>query len=116
MEEINSAAMLAAKRSVGVTPEMNLREHVTCMPSPMLIRLPTLALKPRGDVTRSPKQGYQWPHKKDFCPPKTLEKKSHIKAWIGGPVTHVAGRVFLDAALDNVHLTLAALTGRVVAR
>ena len=21
------------------------------------------ALKPRGDVTRSPKQGYQWPHK-----------------------------------------------------
>ena len=31
---------------------------------------PTLALKPRGDVTRSPKQGYQWPHKKDSCPPK----------------------------------------------
>ena len=26
---------------------------------------PTLALKPRGDVTRSPKQGYQWPYKKD---------------------------------------------------
>ena len=24
---------------------------------------PTLALKPRGDITRSPKQGYQWPHK-----------------------------------------------------
>ena len=22
---------------------------------------PTLALKPRGDVTRDPKQGYQWP-------------------------------------------------------
>ena len=31
---------------------------------------PTLALKPRGDVTRSLKQGYQWPHKKDSCPPK----------------------------------------------
>ena len=24
---------------------------------------PTLALKLRGDVTRSQKQGYQWPHK-----------------------------------------------------
>ena len=24
----------------------------------------TLALKPRADVTRSPKQGYQWPHKR----------------------------------------------------
>ena len=23
---------------------------------------PSLALKPRGDVTRSPKQGYQWTH------------------------------------------------------
>ena len=30
----------------------------------------TLALKPRGDIIRSPKQGYQWPHKKDSCPPK----------------------------------------------
>ena len=26
--------MLAAKRSAGVTPEVNLREHVTCMPLP----------------------------------------------------------------------------------
>ena len=34
------------------------------------IRLPTLALKPRGDVTIIPKQGYQWPHKKDSCPSK----------------------------------------------
>ena len=30
----------------------------------------TLALKPRADVTRSPKQGYQWPNKKDLCPQK----------------------------------------------
>ena len=36
---------------------------------------PTLALKPRGDVTGSPKQGYQWPHKKDSCPPKIFKKK-----------------------------------------
>ena len=27
----------------------------------------TSHLKPRGDVTRSPKQGYQWPYKKDYC-------------------------------------------------
>ena len=30
----------------------------------------TLALKLRADVTRSPKQGYQWPHEKDMCPTK----------------------------------------------
>ena len=36
---------------------------------------PTLALKPRGDITRSPKQGYQWPNKKDSCPPKIFKKK-----------------------------------------
>ena len=33
------------------------------------IKLPTLALKPSGDVTRSPKQEYQWSHKKDMFPP-----------------------------------------------
>ena len=36
----------------------------------------TLALKPRADVTRSPKQGYQWPREKDMCPTKTLTKKN----------------------------------------
>ena len=46
VEENGLVTMLVAKRSVGVTPEMNLRERVTCMPLPS-IRLPTLALKPR---------------------------------------------------------------------
>ena len=34
----------------------------------------TLVLKPWEDVTRSPKQGYQWLHKKDLYPP--IKKKS----------------------------------------
>ena len=68
--------MLAIKRSAGVAPEVNLREHVTHMPPPSANKAePTLALKPRGDVTKSPKQGYQWPHKKDSCPPKISKKK-----------------------------------------
>ena len=37
---------------------------VTRMPQISKIRLPTLALIPRGDITRSPEQGYQGPHKK----------------------------------------------------
>ena len=39
------------------------------------MRLPTLALKPRGNITRNPKQGYQWLQKKDFCPPKCLTEQ-----------------------------------------
>ena len=39
-------------------------------PPPSANKLLTLALKPRGGYARSPKQGYQWPHKKDLCPPK----------------------------------------------
>ena len=45
------------------------------MPPQARIRLPTLALKPKGDIIRSPKQGYQWPHKKDPCPLKFKKKK-----------------------------------------
>ena len=37
---------------------------------------PTLALKPRGDVTRNPKQGYQWPQKRTCVRQKTLKKKN----------------------------------------
>ena len=35
MEQIGLAAMLVAKRSAGVTPEVNLREHVTHTPEEM---------------------------------------------------------------------------------
>ena len=35
-----------------------------------------LALKPSGDVTRSPKQGYQWPHEKDMSSKNSKKKKS----------------------------------------
>ena len=34
----------------------------------MQARGSTLALKPRADVTRNPKQGYQWPHNKGLMP------------------------------------------------
>ena len=58
------AAMLALYTGKGVVPEVNLRECILRTPLPSANKAePTLALKPRGDVTRSPKQGYQWPHK-----------------------------------------------------
>ena len=40
---------------------------------------PTLALKPRGDVTRSPKQGYQWPHKWTCVQQKIFKKNNKKK-------------------------------------
>ena len=45
----------------------------------MQIRQPTLALKPRGDITRNPKQGYQWPQNRTHVSAqKTLKKKCHV--------------------------------------
>ena len=67
-----SAAMLAIKRLAGVAPEVNLRNS---MQARKHASESTLALKPRADVTRSSKQGYQWPHKKDMCPPKSKKKQ-----------------------------------------
>ena len=60
------AAMLALYTGKCVAPEVNLRERrsISCTPPQSSNKAePTLALKPRGDITRSPKQGYQWPHK-----------------------------------------------------
>ena len=49
--------------------------------SAMGIRQPSLALKPKGDVTRNPKQGYQWPQNRDMsmCPPKIFKKKERCQ-------------------------------------
>ena len=75
----DSADMLAAKRSVGVTPDVSLRGCVTSVK-----RLPTLALKPRRDITRSPIQVYQWPHKKGLCHPRHFLKikKPRMYEWL----------------------------------
>ena len=51
------AAMLALKRLAGVAPEVNLKEHPSCMPLPSanIGCLSTLSLKPKGDTIKSPK-------------------------------------------------------------
>ena len=36
----------------------------------------TLALKHMADITRSPRQGYQWPHEKNLCPPEITKKNN----------------------------------------
>ena len=66
VEENVSAAILAAKRSAGVASEVNLGEHITHMPPPSAYI--------HTYITRSTKQGYQWPHKKDLYPPNFFLK------------------------------------------
>ena len=68
--------MLAIYTGRGVTPEVNLRERISHMPPQSSNKAePTLALKPRGDVTRGPKQGYQWPQKWT-CVQQKFKKKN----------------------------------------
>ena len=79
MEEIGSVAMLATKRLAGVAPKVNLREHEShnmYASTKCEIRMPTLALKPRGDVTRSPKRGLSVAPQKGLMSFKFFLKKS----------------------------------------
>ena len=56
--------MLTCTQSAGVAPEVNLRNSVQARKCAS--EKSTLALKPRTDITRSPKQGYQWPMKRTY--------------------------------------------------
>ena len=64
LDQDGSAAMHSVKRSVGVTPEVNLRNP--------LHEGSALALKLKADISRNPKQRHQWPQGKDLCPPKKI--------------------------------------------
>ena len=75
VEENGLAAILATKRSAGVTQEVNLRKCVTHMPPISVNKSDQSGFEPRGDVIRSPEQGYQWSHKKKLCPPKAYKKE-----------------------------------------
>ena len=71
--------MLAIYTGRHVTPEVNLRERISHTPLQSLNKAePTLALKPRGDITKSPKQGYQWPQKWTCVQQKFKKKKKVI--------------------------------------
>ena len=96
------AAMMATKRSVGVTPEVNLRECATL--SQVRIRLPTLTLNPRGNTTRSPKvqnMGISGPTKKRLMPPPQKKTFQHTCQWRNGDwqrrFLHSNGHPCLDA-------------------
>ena len=49
--------MLTVKRLAGAAPEVNLRNPLHAN------ERFTLALKSMAEVAKSPKHGYQWPHK-----------------------------------------------------
>ena len=65
--------MLTSIQSAGVAPEVNLRNRAQARKRAS--EKSTLVLKHKADITRSPKQGYQWPLKKDSCPTKILKKR-----------------------------------------
>ena len=58
----------------------------------------TLTSKIRADVTRSPKQGYQWSHKKEWCPPIIFLKK-----W-GSNLRHIFSIVIYFRIWDSRNL------------
>ena len=65
----------AAKRSASVAPEVDLRECTLHSPLQKVNKAePTLALNPRGNVTRNPKQGYKWPQKRTCLSAKKSRK------------------------------------------
>ena len=71
--------MLAIYIGRGVAPEVNLRERISHMPLKSSNKAePTLALKPRGDVTRNLKQRYQRPQKWTCVQQKFKKKKKFV--------------------------------------
>ena len=65
---------LRVQRSFSVRPQTIICYMVCGATLPVVVRN-NPNLKPKGDVTRNLKQGYQRPHKKDSCPPKIFKKK-----------------------------------------
>ena len=64
VEENSPAAMLGIKRSVGVTPEVNLGMCKTPTSPPSMNKVAHSGLKLKGDISRSPNRGISGPTKK----------------------------------------------------
>ena len=60
----------------GVAPEANLGECTSCSPLRSVNKATRSALKPRADITRLPKQRYQWPHERTPIPTSFKNKNA----------------------------------------
>ena len=69
------AAILISIQSADVTLEVNLRITTGEKAHKHGIQL---GCKTKTDVTRSPKQGYYWPYKKDLCFPKNSDEFNEL--------------------------------------
>ena len=74
MEEIGSAAMLAIKRLAGVTPEVNLREHVTYMPLPSMNKAAYFGFETQGRHPQKSKIGLSVAPQKGLVFSKNFKK------------------------------------------
>ena len=75
-EENVSAAMLAAKRSPGVAPDVNLRTHVMCIPLPGVNESAHSGFETRRRHYQKSKTGVSVAPQKYLCPPKKEIKNS----------------------------------------
>ena len=90
-----TGCMPAAKRSACVLPEVDLRECTLNSPLQKANKTePTLALKPRGDVTRNPKQGCQWPQKRTCVPKNFFKKRNKNKFNLQQKLTEVCDHIY----------------------
>ena len=69
LEENGSAAMLAAKGSAGVTPNVNLSECTSCTPPPSVNKTSYSGFETQQRCHQKSKTGVSLTHKKDLCPP-----------------------------------------------
>ena len=76
VEEIGSAAMLAAKRSAGVTPEVNVKEHVTPMPPQSTNKAANSSFETQRRHHQKSKTGMSVAPQKGLMSSKHLRKKN----------------------------------------
>ena len=69
--------MLAAKRSAGVAPEVNLGVCVTHMPPSSANKAAHSGFETQRRHHQKSKTGYQWPHKKDMPFNNFFKTNSH---------------------------------------
>ena len=69
--------MLATKRSIGITQEMNLREHVTCMPPPSMNKAAHSGFKTERRCHQKSKTGVTVAAQKGLMSYKIFLKKNY---------------------------------------
>ena len=96
--------MLVIKRSAGVTPDVNLREHISCIPLPSVNKAAHSGIETQRGCHHKSKTGVSVAPQKGLKSSKNFKKRQQEQQQIGRDIIQVTFGKFVTSLVQKLKI------------